>query len=99
MKDGQLDMEDLANKISEKTKFVSLAQVSNVLGCINPVKEIAQMVHRVGAYMVVDGAQSAPHMAIDVQDLDCDFFILSGHKMLGQQGLGFSMEKKRFSTR
>ena len=75
LKDGQLDMEDLANKISEKTKFVSLAHVSNVLGCINPVKEIAQMAHRVGAYMVVDGAQSAPHMAIDVQDLDCDFFI------------------------
>lgn len=88
LKDGQLDMEDLANKISEKTKFVSLAQVSNVLGCINPVKEIAQMAHRVGAYMVVDGAQSAPHMAIDVQDLDCDFFILSGHKMLGPTGIG-----------
>ena len=88
LKDGQLDMEDLANKISEKTKFVSLAQVSNVLGCINPVKEIAQMAHRVGAYMVVDGAQSAPHMAIDVQDLDCDIFILSGHKMLGPTGIG-----------
>jgi len=88
LKDGQLDMEDLANKISEKTKFVSLAQVSNVLGCINPVKEIAQMAHRVGAYMVVDGAQSAPHMAIDVQDLDCDFFALSGHKMLGPTGIG-----------
>lgn len=88
LKDGQLDMEDLVNKISEKTKFVSLAQVSNVLGCINPVKEIAQMAHQVGAYMVVDGAQSAPHMAIDVQDLDCDFFILSGHKMLGPTGIG-----------
>ena len=88
LKDGQLDMEDLANKITEKTKFVSLAQVSNVLGCINPVKEIAQMAHRVGAYMVVDGAQSAPHMAIDVQDLDCDFFTLSGHKMLGPTGIG-----------
>lgn len=88
LKDGQLDMEDLANKISEKTKFVSLAQVSNVLGCINPVKEIAQMAHQVGAYMVVDGAQSAPHMAIDVQDLDCDFFTLSGHKMLGPTGIG-----------
>ena len=88
LKDGQLDMEDLANKISDKTKFVSLAQVSNVLGCINPVKEIAQMAHQVGAYMVVDGAQSAPHMAIDVQDLDCDFFTLSGHKMLGSTGIG-----------
>ena len=88
LKDGQLDMEDLANKITEKTKFVSLAQVSNVLGCINPVKEIAKLAHQVGAYMVVDGAQSAPHMVIDVQDLDCDFFTLSGHKMLGPTGIG-----------
>lgn len=88
LKDGQLDMEDLTNKITEKTKFVSLAQVSNVLGCINPVKEIAQLAHQVGAYMVVDGAQSAPHMTIDVQDLDCDFFALSGHKMLGPTGIG-----------
>lgn len=88
LKDGQLDMEDLANKITEKTKFVSLAQVSNVLGCINPVKEIAKLAHQVGAYMVVDGAQSAPHMAIDVQDLDCDFLTLSGHKMLGPTGIG-----------
>ena len=88
LKDGQLDMEDLANKITEKTKFVSLAQVSNVLGCINPVKEIGKLAHQVGAYMVVDGAQSAPHMAIDVQDLDCDFFTLSGHKMLGPTGIG-----------
>lgn len=88
LKDGQLDMEDLANKITEKTKFVSLAQVSNVLGCINPVKEIAKFAHQVGAYMVVDGAQSASHMAIDVQNLDCDFFTLSGHKMLGPTGIG-----------
>lgn len=88
LKDGQLDMEDLTNKITEKTKFVSLAQVSNVLGCINPVKKIAQLAHQVGAYMVVDGAQSAPHMTIDVQDLDCDFFALSGHKMLGPTGIG-----------
>lgn len=88
LKDGQLDMEDLANKITEKTKFVSLAQVSNVLGCINPVKEITKLAHQVGAYMVVDGAQSAPHMAIDVQDLDCDFFTLSGHKMSGPTGIG-----------
>ena len=88
LKDGQLNMEDLTKKITEKTKFVSLAQVSNVLGCINPVKEIAQLAHKVGAYMVVDGAQSAPHMAIDVQDLNCDFFTLSGHKMLGPTGIG-----------
>lgn len=94
LKDGQLDMEDLANKITEKTKFVSLAQVSNVLGCINPVKEIAKFAHQVGAYMVVDGAQSAPHMAIDVQNLDCDFFTLSGHKMLGPTGIGVLYSKE-----
>lgn len=95
LKDGQLDMEDLTNKITEKTKFVSLAQVSNVLGCINPVKKIAQIAHQVGAYMVVDGAQSAPHMTIDVQDLDCDFFALSGHKMLGPTGIGVLYGKEK----
>ena len=99
LKDGQLDMEDLANKITEKTKFVSLAQVSNVLGCINPVKEIAKLAHQVGAYMVVDGAQSAPHMAIDVQDLDCDFFTLSGHKMLGPTGIGVLYGKEEILNR
>lgn len=88
LKDGQLDMEDLRSKLSNKTKFVSIAHVSNVLGSVQPVKEIAKLAHEVGAYMVVDGAQSAPHMTIDVQDLDCDFFAFSGHKMLGPTGIG-----------
>ncbi|MGM9886451.1 MAG: cysteine desulfurase [Lactococcus sp.] len=88
IKNGQLDMEDLKNKLSEKTKFVSMTQVSNALGCINPIKEIAQLAHQNGAYMVVDGAQSTPHMQIDVQDLDADFFAFSGHKMLGPTGIG-----------
>lgn len=88
IKDGSLDMDDLRSKLSPKTKFVSLAHVSNVLGAIAPVKEIAELAHEVGAYMVVDGAQSAPHMAIDVQDLDCDFYTLSGHKMLAPTGIG-----------
>ena len=88
LKDGQLDLADFKNKISARTKFVSLAHVSNVLGCINPIKEIAQLTHQHNAYMVVDGAQSAPHMPIDVQDLDCDFFAFSGHKMLGPTGIG-----------
>ena len=88
LKDGQLDMADLQSKLSPKTKFVSIAHVSNVLGSIQPVKKIAELAHQVGAYMVVDGAQSAPHMAIDVQDLDCDFFAFSGHKMLGPTGIG-----------
>lgn len=88
LKDGQLDMTDLKAKLTTKTKFVSIAHVSNVLGCVNLVKEIAALAHTVGAYMVVDGAQSAPHMAIDVQELGCDFFTLSGHKMLGPTGIG-----------
>lgn len=88
LKDGQLDMADLQSKLSPKTKFVSVAHVSNVLGSIQPVKKIAELAHQVGAYMVVDGAQSAPHMSIDVQDLDCDFFAFSGHKMLGPTGIG-----------
>ncbi|MDR1606713.1 MAG: cysteine desulfurase [Streptococcaceae bacterium] len=88
LKDGELDMADLRSKITDKTKVVSITQVSNVLGVINPVKEIAQIAHQHGAIMVVDGAQSTPHMAIDVQDLDCDFFAFSGHKMAGPTGIG-----------
>lgn len=88
LKDGELDMADLEAKITNQTKFVSITHVSNVLGVINPVKEIGQIAHRHGAIMVVDGAQSAPHMQIDVVDLDCDFFTLSGHKMAGPTGIG-----------
>ncbi|MFC3928509.1 cysteine desulfurase [Streptococcus caprae] len=88
LKDGQLNLDDLKSKLTTKTKFVSLAHISNILGCITPVKEIVELAHEVGAYMVVDGAQSAPHMAIDVQELNCDFFTLSGHKMLGPTGIG-----------
>lgn len=94
LKDGQLDLDDIRSKLSPKTRFVSLAHVSNVLGAINPVKEIAEWAHAKGAYMVVDGAQSAPHMPIDVQDLDCDFFTLSGHKMLGPTGIGLLYGKE-----
>lgn len=88
LKDGELDLDGLQALLSSRTRFVSLAHVSNVLGVVNPIKEIAQMVHAVGAYLVVDGAQSTPHMAIDVQDLDVDFFAFSGHKMLGPTGIG-----------
>ena len=88
LKDGELDMVDLRDKVTNKTKFVSITHVSNVLGVINPVKEIAQIAHEHGAIMVVDGAQSTPHMTVDVQDLDCDFFALSGHKMAGPTGIG-----------
>ncbi|WP_242258624.1 cysteine desulfurase [Streptococcus thoraltensis] len=88
LKDGILDLDDYQNKLSSKTKFVSLAHVSNVLGCLNPIKELTEMAHQVGAYMVVDGAQAAPHLPIDVHELDCDFYAFSGHKMMGPTGIG-----------
>lgn len=88
LKDGELDLASLKELLSSRTRFVSLAHVSNVLGTVNPIKEIAALVHAVGAYFVVDGAQSTPHMAIDVQDLDVDFFAFSGHKMLAPTGIG-----------
>ncbi|KSU21422.1 cysteine desulfurase [Lactococcus lactis] len=88
LKDGQLDMDDLRKKITNQTKFVSIAHVSNVLGTINPVEEITKIAHEHGAYMVVDGAQSTPHMAIDLQKMDVDFFAFSGHKMMGPTGIG-----------
>lgn len=86
--DGELDIEDAKQKITSKTKIVSIAQVSNVLGVINPIKELAELAHECGAVMVVDAAQSIPHMSVDVQDLDCDFMAFSGHKMLGPTGIG-----------
>lgn len=88
LKDGQLDMEDLKAKLDERIKFVALAHVSNVLGAINPIKEIARLAHEKGALLAVDGAQAVPHMRIDVQDLDVDFYAFSGHKMLGPTGIG-----------
>ena len=94
LKDGQLDMADFRAKLNAKTKFVSIAHVSNVLGSVQSVKEMAELAHQVEAYMVVDGAQSTPHMAIDVQDLDCDFFAFSGHKMFAPTGIGVLYGKK-----
>ncbi|HFR3774461.1 TPA: cysteine desulfurase [Streptococcus suis] len=88
LKDGELDVDSLKSMLSEKTKFVSLAHVSNVLGGVVPIGEIAELVHEVGAYLVVDGAQSVPHMAVNVQELDVDFYAFSGHKMLGPTGIG-----------
>jgi cysteine desulfurase/selenocysteine lyase len=92
--DGTISLDDARATITAKTKVVSVMQVSNVLGVINPVKEIAQIAHENGAIMVVDGAQSAPHMKIDVQDLDCDFLAFSGHKMCGPTGIGVLYGKK-----
>lgn len=92
--DGTISIEDARATITPNTKVVSVMQVSNVLGVINPVKEIAKIAHENGAIMVVDGAQSAPHMKIDVQDLDCDFLAFSGHKMLAPTGIGVLYGKK-----
>jgi cysteine desulfurase/selenocysteine lyase len=86
--DGNLDLDDAKQKITAKTKLVAVTQVSNVLGLVNPVKEIAALAHHVGAVCVVDGSQSVAHMAVDVQDLDADFFAFSGHKMLSPMGIG-----------
>lgn len=86
--DGTVSLEDVNNTITHNTKIVSIAHVSNVLGTINPVKEIAKIAHDNGAIIVVDGAQGAPHMRVDVQDLDCDFYAFSGHKMCAPTGIG-----------
>jgi cysteine desulfurase/selenocysteine lyase len=92
--DGTISLEDVQATVTANTRVVSVMQVSNVLGVINPVKEIAKIAHDNGAIMVVDGAQSAPHMKIDVQDLDCDFLAFSGHKMCAPTGIGVLYGKK-----
>ena len=92
--EGELRVEDIKATITDKTKIVAITHVSNVLGTINDVKMIAKIAHEHGAIISVDGAQSAPHMPIDVQDLDCDFFSFSGHKMLGPTGIGVLYGKR-----
>ncbi|MDO4903733.1 MAG: cysteine desulfurase [Limosilactobacillus sp.] len=86
--EGTLDMEDAKQKITDKTKIVAVAHASNVMGTINPIKELAALAHDHGAVFVGDGAQSVPHMPVDVQDLDVDFYAFSGHKMMGPTGIG-----------
>ena len=86
--DGNLSAADIAEKITEKTKIVAVTHVSNVLGLVNDVRTIADRAHAVGAVIVVDGSQSVPHIAVDVQAMDADFFAFSGHKMLSPMGIG-----------
>ena len=86
--DGCLCSDSVAAYLTERTKLLSITHISNVLGTINPIKELVKMAHDRGIPVLVDGAQSAPHIKIDVQDLDCDFFALSGHKMYGPTGIG-----------
>ncbi|GKW47409.1 cysteine desulfurase [Planococcus sp. NCCP-2050] len=92
--DGTISLEQVRAAVTERTKIVSMVYVSNVLGTMNPVKEVAEIAHENGAIMVVDGAQAAPHLKIDVQQLDCDFFAFSGHKMCGPTGIGVLYGKK-----
>lgn len=93
-KDGYLSPEKFAEAVSEKTKFISVTQVSNVFGRVNDVKKFAEIAHSVGAVISVDGAQSVPHMPVDVADLDCDFLSFSGHKMYAPMGIGVLYGKK-----
>ena len=97
--DGTMRIEDVEATITDRTKVVSVMYVSNVLGVINPIKEITEIAHRNGAVMVVDGAQSTPHLKVDVRELDCDFYAFSGHKMCGPTGIGVLYGKKHLLER
>ena len=88
LENGTLDMDRVDDLITEKTALVSAVHMSNALGTINPVRELGVKAHRMGAKILVDGAQSVPHMPTDVQELNCDFLVFSGHKMLGPTGIG-----------
>lgn len=96
---GTLDMQAFRQMLSEKTKVVSVSHVSNVLGTINPVEEIIRIAHQYDIPVVVDGAQSAPHFKVDVQALDCDFFVFSGHKIYGPTGIGVLYGKEAWLDR
>ena len=97
--DGMLCLDELESLISERTKIISVAHVSNVLGTVNPVDEIVRIAHQHGIPVLVDGAQSAPHFKVDVQAMDCDFFAFSGHKMYGPTGIGVLYGKEEWLDR
>lgn len=92
--DGTVSLQDVRETITGRTKIVAIAHVSNVLGTINPVKEITEIAHGYGAVTVIDGAQSVPHMKVDVTDINCDFYTFSGHKMCGPTGIGVMYGKR-----
>lgn len=94
--DGRLCMDDFETLFNERTKIVSITHVSNVLGTVNPVKDIIRIAHEHGVPVLIDGAQSTPHMPIDVQALDCDFFAFSGHKIYGPTGIGVLYGKEKW---
>lgn len=94
--EGELQLEEYKKLFTERTKLVSVTQVSNVLGTINPVKEMIRIAHEHGVPVMIDGAQSVPHFAVDVQDLDCDFLAFSGHKVYGPTGVGVLYGKEEW---
>ena len=94
LQDGQIDLQDFKSKLSLNTKMVAVAQLSNVLGVVNPVHEMAQMAHNVGAQILVDGAQSIAHMPVNVEELGVDFFVFSSHKLYGPTGIGVLYGKR-----
>ncbi len=94
--DGNLKTDEIEGLITPKTKIISVTHVSNVLGTVNPVKDIAAIAHAHGLPILVDGAQSTPHFKVDVQELDCDFFVFSGHKMYGPTGIGVLYGKEEW---
>ena len=87
-KNGELDLTNTKKYFNKNTKIVSITHMSNVLGTINPIRKIAEMSHKVGALFIVDGAQGAPHMEVDIKKINCDFYVFSGHKMLAPTGIG-----------
>ena len=91
---GTLDVEDFKRQLSCRTKMVAFVHISNTLGCINPVKEMARAAHEVGAKVLLDACQSVPHLKIDVQELQVDFLVASSHKMYGPTGVGFLFGRK-----
>lgn len=97
--EGELDMEAYAGMFTERTKIVSVAHVSNVLGTVNPVREMIRIAHSHGVPVLIDGAQSTPHFKVDVQELDCDFFAFSGHKIYGPTGIGVLYGKEDWLDR
>jgi cysteine desulfurase / selenocysteine lyase len=94
--EGELDLEAFKHLITDRTKLVAITHVSNALGTINPIKNLVRIAHDHDVPVLVDGAQAVPHLAIDLQDLDCDFFVLSGHKMFGPTGIGVLYGKAEF---
>jgi cysteine desulfurase/selenocysteine lyase len=94
--DGELMLEEYKKLLNEKTKFVSIGHVSNAFGTINDVKQIIELAHYQGASVIIDGAQAAPHLVVDVQNLDCDFYAFSGHKIYGPTGIGILYGKAKY---